>query len=434
VIEEGTEGVRIMTVHKAKGLEFPVVILADPVNNPTASIPSRHVDAERGLFAERLCGAIPQDVLDHRDAEAAHEHAEAVRLAYVAATRARDLLVVPAAGEGEELTGWSQFLNPAIYPGSESRRTPERPERDGESVPGCPAFGDEAIVFRPATVHPVPTAPELICIKPGLHRSRAGTRIVWWDPCLLKLAVPSTGGLRAHEIFASDDGEVATRSGIDAHEQWRTQRASALEAGSVSRTRIATVRSIAARRPRVAEEPVPTVDPWSETVAEELVEVRHVASSLRERPAGVRFGELVHRVLASIDLDSDHSGIERMVQAVARIVGASPEERHAAAALVAATLRDPVLRLAQHAAAEGGLRREVPVFQQTDEGEFVEGVVDLAFRQTLPSARSVWTVVEFKTDREVRHALPRYQAQVALYVNGIRLATGDEARGILLVI
>src|SRR5262249_61332202 len=30
IVEQGTEGVRMMTVHRAKGLEFPVVILADP--------------------------------------------------------------------------------------------------------------------------------------------------------------------------------------------------------------------------------------------------------------------------------------------------------------------------------------------------------------------------------------------------------------------
>ncbi len=29
ILEEGSDGVRMMTVHKAKGLEFPVVVLAD---------------------------------------------------------------------------------------------------------------------------------------------------------------------------------------------------------------------------------------------------------------------------------------------------------------------------------------------------------------------------------------------------------------------
>ena len=36
IVEEGTEGVRVMTVYKAKGLEFPIVILADPTYSATA--------------------------------------------------------------------------------------------------------------------------------------------------------------------------------------------------------------------------------------------------------------------------------------------------------------------------------------------------------------------------------------------------------------
>ena len=48
VVEEGTEGVRIMTVHRAKGLEFPVVILADLTCKETAGDASRCVDPSAG--------------------------------------------------------------------------------------------------------------------------------------------------------------------------------------------------------------------------------------------------------------------------------------------------------------------------------------------------------------------------------------------------
>ena len=60
VVEEGTEGVRIMTVHRAKGLEFPVVLLADLTCNETAGDAHRWVDPASGLCAHearRPCAA-----------------------------------------------------------------------------------------------------------------------------------------------------------------------------------------------------------------------------------------------------------------------------------------------------------------------------------------------------------------------------------------
>jgi ATP-dependent exoDNAse (exonuclease V) beta subunit len=60
VIEDGTDGVRIMTVHRAKGLEFPVVIFIDPTQSPPEE-PSRYVDPSRGLFVTRLAGCTPMD-------------------------------------------------------------------------------------------------------------------------------------------------------------------------------------------------------------------------------------------------------------------------------------------------------------------------------------------------------------------------------------
>ena len=59
IVEEGTEGVRVMTVHRAKGLEFPVVILADPTCPATHDKASRHVDPARQLWLEPLCGCAP---------------------------------------------------------------------------------------------------------------------------------------------------------------------------------------------------------------------------------------------------------------------------------------------------------------------------------------------------------------------------------------
>ena len=137
-IEDGTDGVRIMTVHRAKGLEFPVVILADPTAPEASTQPSRHVDQERGLWAESLAGAMPAELRDHAAEVLARDREENVRLAYVAATRARDLLVIPVVGDGP-LDGWIGVLDPALYPDPRRRRTPA-------PAPGCPPFGGESVL------------------------------------------------------------------------------------------------------------------------------------------------------------------------------------------------------------------------------------------------------------------------------------------------
>jgi hypothetical protein len=45
-----------------------------------------------------------------------------------------------------------------------------------------------------------------------------------------------------------------------------------------------------------------------------------------------------------------------------------------------------------------------------------------------------WTVLDFKTDREFARSSDRYMAQVGIYSEAIRAATGDLSRGILLVV
>jgi ATP-dependent helicase/nuclease subunit A len=99
----GGDAVEIVTVHQAKGLEYPVVAWWDahaPLAPPDVPVPW-FVEGSGSAWAMRLDGLAWQepeasDFLAH---ERAWHAAERRRLVYVAATRARDLLVLPRAGQ-----------------------------------------------------------------------------------------------------------------------------------------------------------------------------------------------------------------------------------------------------------------------------------------------------------------------------------------------
>jgi ATP-dependent helicase/nuclease subunit A len=70
---------------------------------------------------------------------------------------------------------------------------------------------------------------------------------------------------------------------------------------------------------------------------------------------------------------------------------------------------------------------ETPVTFQEDDGTIVDGVVDLAFRDG-----DRWTVVDFKTDRELEKELPVYRRQVGIYAEVIAAATGLPVAAVLM--
>ena len=113
ILEEDSDGVRMMTVHKAKGLEFPIVILADLTCKLSRADAGRWIDPSGHLCALKLGGWAPTDLLVHGYEEAARDKAEGERLAYVAATRARDVLVVPVVGDEVYEGGWLDPVMPA---------------------------------------------------------------------------------------------------------------------------------------------------------------------------------------------------------------------------------------------------------------------------------------------------------------------------------
>lgn len=98
---EDDDAVRLMTIHQAKGLEFPVVVLADTGGRPRAEVPAALVGAD-GAVAAVVPAATgePRPTRAHEELLAGLRDAEAregLRTAYVAWTRAEDRLIVSGA-------------------------------------------------------------------------------------------------------------------------------------------------------------------------------------------------------------------------------------------------------------------------------------------------------------------------------------------------
>ena len=94
-MEIARDEVRVMTVHGAKGLEAPIVILADTMTPPTGPKPPRLLELAGGavIWAGRKEDDVPS-VAAARDAAKSEAENEYRRLLYVAMTRAADRLII----------------------------------------------------------------------------------------------------------------------------------------------------------------------------------------------------------------------------------------------------------------------------------------------------------------------------------------------------
>ena len=88
---EDEDAVQVMTIHQAKGREFPVVILASLVEG---RLPGRQRPNRFRMPPELLPRVSPPEVAKRRLADPEEALSDQRRLAYVALTRARDLLVL----------------------------------------------------------------------------------------------------------------------------------------------------------------------------------------------------------------------------------------------------------------------------------------------------------------------------------------------------
>jgi ATP-dependent helicase/nuclease subunit A len=141
------QAVQILTVHAAKGLEWPVVCVADLGASRPGPSGRLLVDPRLGLAFRPAVPWSAETQATPRTAElaevlASREEAESRRLLYVALTRARDQLILSGVA-GRNGKSWASWLDPVLGGArlaaqvvtSSDANYPPRPEAPAEEVP-----------------------------------------------------------------------------------------------------------------------------------------------------------------------------------------------------------------------------------------------------------------------------------------------------------
>jgi ATP-dependent helicase/nuclease subunit A len=364
-------GVTISTVHGMKGLEVPVVILADPTAPRAMQTPGSFTDRKKKVHAERIAQIAPLELSENEAGAREADEDEARRLLYVAATRARDLLVVPSGGD-KPFDGWTAPLEAALRPPRGAAPL------DGVGVaPGCPPLGGDSVLDRPARVSEL----EPDFLVPGRHRlGESEHSYVVWGPSALSLDVAPRPGVRAVELLeppardAGHDGGIARERELALARARRLEQASAeLGAGLREPLAILADKPLAVTSIEVEAEvlaltlPLAPRDPIAAKKLEVLARAALVVrASLAAEP---RVSPSVRGVGEGLDV----------VGYVARTFASGEADRAAARAILAAIEAHPVFR----AALEGAraIRTDVWVALTTMDGSLGEGRVPVVIER-----------------------------------------------------
>ena len=248
--EEGSDSVRLLTIHAAKGLEFKVVVVADAGRDKRAPDSDEILALSDGRFGFKVAdpatskrrGAFDYDEV--RQAREEEDRAERLRLYYVAMTRAVDRLIVSGAIDRESTAdrstpmGWVlQRLDAAEELAAADgaplelvrgdalvqvrfdryREQPRTTEEVGE--PGqLELFAEGAVEPLPP---PAPTLPELHAIpEPALHHVRrlSFTALSLFETCSYRYFAERVAGMRSLDVApVGHEGLSGTAIGSAVH-------------------------------------------------------------------------------------------------------------------------------------------------------------------------------------------------------------------------
>jgi len=259
--DSGSDAVSIVTMHSAKGLEWPVVV---PVNMATLIVERTGPIATAEGLLLNLLGEEVAGYAQANDAESDERARERARLLYVADTRARDLLVLPRHSVEGNRHSWSKVCNSRLvdlsaFDHSEfDPKLPERPE-----PPECPQ--DEATFAADASR--IASAHKIIKRRtPSLHEVGyepvVSTEVVALDEEIIEQTLVKGGPIRGrilHKLIEevltgeTDEHSVAERARVLSGELGTTEAVDPAElATTIART--LALPEIAALRERLVAE------------------------------------------------------------------------------------------------------------------------------------------------------------------------------------
>ena len=411
--ETDDDAVRILTIHGAKGLEFPITILSGLTTVPGGRNSGVRLifpdDSER--FGVRFTKDLVSDEFErYAPIDEQMDFEERLRLLYVAATRARDHLIVSLHRTVKsESADRSRATYANLVRAAAEAADAQLPEigRAGVDGPGEGSrSGPGAAPIVASIVAPIVAAP----VEPAAPALPADVQT--WQlehTALLGAArVPRSWSATAvAKAGARDDGahDLVPDAVDDAvHADLVADR----DSGSDSDSEPATIRVAA--------------DPGLEKDARDL----ELPPWQRGR-YGTAVGRAVHAVLQTLDLATgDGTDAAVAAQCAAEgIIGSESRVR----ALVSSARRASTVRAA---VASGEYWRESYVATAID-GRVVEGYVDLIHRR--PDGL---VVVDYKTDHiddpeQLRAKVAHYRLQGATYALAVARATGERVVEVVFV-
>lgn len=168
VSDEALDAVCVTTVHKSKGLEFPVVIFADVSRKESYSPTQRaqHIYSwQYDMHGLRVGNVCDVNLAFLEEEQKKHARCEEVRVLYVALTRAKEKLLIAGNLSGNAKTPAAAFVAAGLYPHEDNR--PAQMQRELLSVPV------RYIAYRPPE--------EFIyqAVGPSAH-SQSGAQLARW--------------------------------------------------------------------------------------------------------------------------------------------------------------------------------------------------------------------------------------------------------------